>query len=35
MWPLDLKPMTRTLNAIESHLPHHGFGDIVVAVARR
>jgi ubiquinone/menaquinone biosynthesis C-methylase UbiE len=35
MWPLDLKPLTRTLNAIETHLPRHSFGDIAVAVAHR
>ena len=35
MWPLDVRPLTRTLNAIETHLPQHAFGDIVVAVAHR
>jgi ubiquinone/menaquinone biosynthesis C-methylase UbiE len=35
MWPFDAKPLTRTLNAIDAHLPRHGLGDIVVAVARR
>jgi ubiquinone/menaquinone biosynthesis C-methylase UbiE len=35
MWPLDAKPLTRGLNAIDAHLPSHGLGDIVVAVARR
>ena len=35
MWPLDARPLTRTLNALDSHLPRHGLGDIVVAVARR
>jgi ubiquinone/menaquinone biosynthesis C-methylase UbiE len=34
MWPLDVRPLTRALNAVESHL-HTAFGDIVVAVARR
>jgi ubiquinone/menaquinone biosynthesis C-methylase UbiE len=34
MWPLDARPLTRTLNAIDSRLPEHGLGDIVVAVAR-
>ena len=35
MWPLDARPLTRTLNALDAHLPRHGLGDIVVAVARR
>jgi hypothetical protein len=35
MWPLDAKPLTRTLNALEARLPAHGLGDIVAAVARR
>ena len=35
MWPLDARPLTRTLNALDAHLPKHGLGDIVVAVARR
>ena len=34
MWPLDARPLTRALNAVESRLPRHGLGDIVVAVAR-
>jgi ubiquinone/menaquinone biosynthesis C-methylase UbiE len=34
MWPLDLRPLTRGVNAVESRL-HTAFGDIVVAVARR
>jgi len=35
MWPLDVGPLTRTLNALDSRLPRHGLGDIVAAVARR
>jgi ubiquinone/menaquinone biosynthesis C-methylase UbiE len=35
MWPLDLRPLTRALNAVETRLPQHAFGDIVVAVAHR
>jgi SAM-dependent methyltransferase len=35
MWPLDARPLTRTLNALDARLPRHGLGDIVVAVARR
>jgi SAM-dependent methyltransferase len=35
MWPLDARPLTRTLNALDARLPQHGLGDIVVAVARR
>ena len=35
MWPFDARPLTRTLNALDAHLPRHGLGDIVVAVARR
>jgi len=35
MWPLDARPLTRALNAVDAHLPAHGLGDIVVAVARR
>jgi len=35
MWPLDARPLTRTLNALDSRLPRHGLGDIVVAVAHR
>jgi ubiquinone/menaquinone biosynthesis C-methylase UbiE len=34
MWPLDVRLLTRAVNAVESHL-HTAFGDIVVAVARR
>ena len=35
MWPLDVAPVTRTLNAIDERLPPHGLGDILAAVARR
>jgi SAM-dependent methyltransferase len=35
MWPLDARPVTRALNAIDTRLPPHGLGDILVAVARR
>jgi SAM-dependent methyltransferase len=35
MWPLDARPLTRALNALDEALPAHGLGDIVVAVARR
>jgi ubiquinone/menaquinone biosynthesis C-methylase UbiE len=35
MWPLGVPPLTRALNAVDAHLPRHGLGDIVVAVARR
>jgi hypothetical protein len=35
MWPLDLPPLTRALNAVDAALPRHGLGDILVAVARR
>ena len=35
MWPLDARPLTRALNAIDARLPGHALGDIVVAVARR
>jgi ubiquinone/menaquinone biosynthesis C-methylase UbiE len=35
MWPLDARPLTRALNALDGALPAHGLGDIVVAVARR
>jgi SAM-dependent methyltransferase len=35
MWPLDLRPLTRALNAIERRMPAHGMGDILLAVARR
>jgi ubiquinone/menaquinone biosynthesis C-methylase UbiE len=35
MWPLDAKPLTRALNALDARLPAHGLGDILVAVATR
>ena len=35
MWPLDVGPLTRALNAIDERLPPHGLGDILAAVARR
>jgi ubiquinone/menaquinone biosynthesis C-methylase UbiE len=35
MWPLDVAPLTRALNAVDARLPPHGVGDILVAVARR
>jgi 2-polyprenyl-3-methyl-5-hydroxy-6-metoxy-1,4-benzoquinol methylase len=35
MWPLDVRPLTRALNAVEERLPRHVFGDILVIVARR
>jgi len=35
MWPLDVAPLTRALNAVEARLPPHGVGDILAAVARR
>jgi ubiquinone/menaquinone biosynthesis C-methylase UbiE len=35
MWPLDVRPLTRTLNAVETRLPAHGMGDVVAAVARK
>jgi ubiquinone/menaquinone biosynthesis C-methylase UbiE len=35
MWPLDVRPVTRALNAVETRLPQHSFGDILVVVARR
>ena len=35
MWPLDARPLTRLLNAVDAHLPAHGLGDIIVAEARR
>lgn len=35
MWPLDAKPLTRALNAVDARLPAHGLGDILVAVAKR
>jgi len=34
MWPLDVRLLTRAVNAVESRV-HTGFGDIVVAVAHR
>ena len=34
MWPLDFRPLTRALNAVDARVHTH-FGDIVVAVARR
>ena len=34
MWPLDLRPLTRALNALDARLPQHGVGDILVAVAK-
>jgi ubiquinone/menaquinone biosynthesis C-methylase UbiE len=35
MWPLDVRPATRALNALDEALPSHGLGDILAAVARR
>jgi ubiquinone/menaquinone biosynthesis C-methylase UbiE len=35
MWPLDVKPLTRALNALDERLPPHTVGDILVAVAGR
>jgi ubiquinone/menaquinone biosynthesis C-methylase UbiE len=35
MWPLDLPLLVRVLNAVETRLPAHGVGDILVAVARK
>jgi ubiquinone/menaquinone biosynthesis C-methylase UbiE len=35
MWPLDVRPATRALNALDEVLPGHGLGDILAAVARR
>ena len=35
MWPLDARPLTRVLNAVDARLRAHGVGDIVLAVARR
>ena len=35
MWPLDRAPLVRALNAVESRLPAHGVGDILVVVARK
>lgn len=35
MWPLDVRLVTRTLNAVDARLPAHGLGDIVAAVARK
>jgi ubiquinone/menaquinone biosynthesis C-methylase UbiE len=33
MWPLDARPLTRALNAVDARLPAHGLGDIIVAEA--
>jgi ubiquinone/menaquinone biosynthesis C-methylase UbiE len=35
MWPLDLPPLVRALNALDARLPPHGVGDILVVVARK
>lgn len=35
MWPLGGTPAQRLLNRVDAVLPAHGFGDIVVAVARK
>jgi SAM-dependent methyltransferase len=35
MWPLDRPALTRFLNSVDEHLPEHGVGDIVLAVARK
>jgi ubiquinone/menaquinone biosynthesis C-methylase UbiE len=35
MWPLDLAPLTRTLNALDERLGDRGLGDILLAVARK
>lgn len=35
MWPLDARPLTRMLNAVDARLPSHGLGDVVAAVARK
>jgi ubiquinone/menaquinone biosynthesis C-methylase UbiE len=35
MWPLDVRLVTRALNAVDARLPAHGVGDILVAVARK
>lgn len=34
-WPLGGSPAQRLLNRVDAILPAHGFGDIVVAVARK
>src|SRR3954469_2747179 len=31
MWPLDARPLTRLLNAVDARLPAHGLGDIIAA----
>jgi ubiquinone/menaquinone biosynthesis C-methylase UbiE len=33
MWPLDARPLTRALNAVDARLPEHGLGDILLAEA--
>ena len=33
MWPLDVRPLTRALNAVDARLPEHGLGDILLAEA--
>jgi hypothetical protein len=33
MWPLDGRPLTRALNAVDARLPEHGLGDILLAEA--
>lgn len=35
MWPLDVRVVTRTLNAVDARLPAHGLGDVIAAVARK
>lgn len=35
MWPFDLPPLVRALNALDARLPAHGVGDILVTVARK
>src|SRR3954451_5181445 len=35
MWPLDQAPLTRALNALDERVGDHGFGDILLAVARK
>jgi SAM-dependent methyltransferase len=35
MWPLNRPLLARALNTVEDHLPEHGVGDILLAVARR
>jgi ubiquinone/menaquinone biosynthesis C-methylase UbiE len=35
MWPFDVRPLTLAVNTVETHLPPHVFGDILVVVARR